>query len=1145
MKKSVLLGFLIMILSGTFLALRPAAAMPIGTLLYRTSADGEMYGYNTGELFQPLAVSLQKGLQTMKINCGHAGMYVGKINGEDMVLEAISNGVQLTPAKYFVDTGEGEKLLGARIPKGMNADKGDKINALAAVIGSMKLSYDWGFSSQKGPGDGQWICVGLTEKIYESLNNFLTSSEINSDKVLQKFEYDPAKYAINITPDGFDNASVFNRTNGDCLSFTKEFSKISQRDWEPAYVLGKITEQGRYFFLPYTQFVQPTLQDVDVDIPVASDFAAENIRGKMPPDKVIKVVLKNTVLNNPVQTVANAYLALTMPLSPVKSLVSNSVAAAIDLFTPKPVLPTSSLAAQTDTAGKVLAATDDNNQADKSTPAATVLESNQTAAALTVPAKKTTAKKISTAKSSVKKSAASATTSASIIVPTKTIATTSPIIPPAKAIPKQSTTTPAVAKITPVYQGSVGVSPRPGDPESDNPAASSTQSTTTPQSKPAPIIKSFSLANSANSSSMYSGNRNIAVKSEIENSASVEKYALSESSTTEIIWFNILPANYNLSAGDGQKTVRLQIKYNTDQATSALASIILDTAPPTVELLNLPATSNNPAFTVAWQGSDSNGIAGYRVDYAISDSSSTPSAWQTWLADTAATSSIFNQAVPADNYVFFRVKSTDRAGNLSAWSQTQAIKIIKKIIYEHTALISEFTIAGPGGAGDEFVELYNPGKKSFSLAGWKLQTRNANATSSWINRTPDDGLAAITIPAQGYFLFAGNDYSLNTSPDYRHGSSLGMTSSGGSIRIINDQGQEIDEVSFGRAAESSSALAATTLASGLAAERKAAATSTSATMVYPGDHSLSGNGYDTDSDSDFVINQKANPQNSASAAEPPSLIKITPLAVADLSVDTDHIDPHTIKLLWSAPPFANLDSSSKYIIKYVIQSSNCNLPDIWDGASSVALENLPTPSTTGGADEQAIITGLFSGEQYCFALQTFNGYNFSPLSNLASGNTKVIRSAEPDIQTMVDQEVGENYFSCGDYGNWSGQSFIATQNNITGFEVASQGYHGGTPDASLIELCDNTPDNYYYSCPNAIKSEYLPDSTIYNFTNTAELIIGHSYLIKIHSRGYAYAKFLLSSGTNPYPDGQAFNAGGDVPNTDMWIKIYYDHNFQP
>ena len=47
-RRKLALGISAFILS--FFFLLPAKAMPLGTLLYRTSGDGNLYGYNTTEL---------------------------------------------------------------------------------------------------------------------------------------------------------------------------------------------------------------------------------------------------------------------------------------------------------------------------------------------------------------------------------------------------------------------------------------------------------------------------------------------------------------------------------------------------------------------------------------------------------------------------------------------------------------------------------------------------------------------------------------------------------------------------------------------------------------------------------------------------------------------------------------------------------------------------------------------------------------------------------------------------------------------------------------------------------------------------------------------------------------------------------------
>ena len=267
-------------------------AMPPGTLLYRTSRDGQMYGYSTDTL-----ISVKNGVME-NIFPGHVGIYIGQENGIDYVVEALADGVVKVPAKYFVNLSEGEEFLGAKIPQDLSPTQQAKAVLLAKNIADAHLKYDFDFKHQKGPGSGQWTCVGLVEKIYESAN-------ISNPSNLKSLEYDENYYAINITPDGFDNISLMN-SDGDCFSEELEFSKIApQQDvLLPVPELfgfnaGREHDGERYIFLPYTQYLQQTLKDVPVDIELESDFLDEEIRGRV---SKAAVILKWSLLNNPLSS---------------------------------------------------------------------------------------------------------------------------------------------------------------------------------------------------------------------------------------------------------------------------------------------------------------------------------------------------------------------------------------------------------------------------------------------------------------------------------------------------------------------------------------------------------------------------------------------------------------------------------------------------------------------------------------------------------------------------------------------------------------------------------------------------------------------------------------------------------------------------
>ena len=113
--------------------------MPVGTLLYETSASGKIYGKNTDSIF---SVLLKEGgkFKLFELNSGHVGIYVGKVNKVDMVVESLPGGVIMDPLKYFVNLKKGERFLGARIPK--NAAKSQRKAAATIARALAKLGLD-------------------------------------------------------------------------------------------------------------------------------------------------------------------------------------------------------------------------------------------------------------------------------------------------------------------------------------------------------------------------------------------------------------------------------------------------------------------------------------------------------------------------------------------------------------------------------------------------------------------------------------------------------------------------------------------------------------------------------------------------------------------------------------------------------------------------------------------------------------------------------------------------------------------------------------------------------------------------------------------------------------------------------------------
>ncbi len=197
-------------------------------------------------------------------------------------------------------------------------------------------------------------------------------------------------------------------------------------------------------------------------------------------------------------------------------------------------------------------------------------------------------------------------------------------------------------------------------------------------------------------------------------------------------------------------------------------------------------------------------------------------------------------------------------------------------------VLSEVAAAGPGGAGDELVELYNGGPHPVSLSGWRLQYRSASGTTYQnVVALPADA----SIPARGYYLIVSGGaqgYQGGVTADHVRVTSagapttLGFSDSAGHVRIGSPSlstalvdAAVSDTLGYGAAAgPEGQAVAAPAFTSGESLERKAKSTSTPQTME-GGVDATAGNNYDSNNNAaDFVRRVSRQPQNSGSTPEP-------------------------------------------------------------------------------------------------------------------------------------------------------------------------------------------------------------------------------------------------------------------------------------
>ena len=92
---------------------------------------------------------------------------------------------------------------------------------------------------------------------------------------------------------------------------------------------------------------------------------------------------------------------------------------------------------------------------------------------------------------------------------------------------------------------------------------------------------------------------------------------------------------------------------------------------------------------------------------------------------------------------------------------------------------------------DEFIELYNAGSESISLAGWRLG--DSTSPKNFFQFPPE----AVIAPHSYIVLFGGGNPSGFTTPVYIDDGKIGngLTGSGETIRLIDNNGHEIDVIS--------------------------------------------------------------------------------------------------------------------------------------------------------------------------------------------------------------------------------------------------------------------------------------------------------------------------------------------------------------
>ncbi len=242
-------------------------------------------------------------------------------------------------------------------------------------------------------------------------------------------------------------------------------------------------------------------------------------------------------------------------------------------------------------------------------------------------------------------------------------------------------------------------------------------------------------------------------------------------------------------------------------------------------------------------------------------------------------------------------------------------------------VISEI-YGGGGNSGalytHDFIELYNPTSSEIAMNGWSIQYQAGGGSGPFGARSTFTG----TIRPRGFFLIQANPGSGGTqplpAPDAVAGFSMAATS--GKVALCSDTTPVtspsdpgvVDFVGYGAANLFEGAAPAAAPGNTASIERKAGASSDSASMTAGGGEEHAGNGHDSGDNGYDFLRRSPEPQNDASPAEAPG---------ANREVSTDYKEKWNLVSLPVGVPDATVSAAFPAAVPPLYAFSDAYVPD--------------------------------------------------------------------------------------------------------------------------------------------------------------------------------------------------------------------------
>src|SRR3989339_807991 len=253
-----------------------------------------------------------------------------------------------------------------------------------------------------------------------------------------------------------------------------------------------------------------------------------------------------------------------------------------------------------------------------------------------------------------------------------------------------------------------------------------------------PTIDSITLKDRTSTSTQYSNEQTISVEANgVAGDPAYMKMARTDAALIAAAWIPYSQKfEYTFSTGDGTKTLLYKLKdsFNNESGT-VQNSIIVDTTPPSVPILNTPidgSITNDPDVLFTWEASVDNlsGVAGYEIiiDNAVTPISVATNSYQSNMANGVHT---------------WKVRAQDALGNISGYSDEWTFVVdnlpptidsitLKDRTSANTQYSNEQTISveANGVAGDPaYMKMARTDAELIS-ATWKPYSQNLEYTFS-------------------------------------------------------------------------------------------------------------------------------------------------------------------------------------------------------------------------------------------------------------------------------------------------------------------------------------------------------------------------------------------------------------------------------